>query len=234
MNAQIVRIGDDIVAFHAVVTDVGVTLIDAGLPADLKALAGALAQHGRSVSDVVGIVLTHGDSDHIGIAEELRAEHGVRVFVHEADADRARGGKKPKVSAGGFSLGPALTFFWRALRRGGLRAKYLSEVETFASGETLPLPGSPEIIGMPGHSPGSVAVRISEAGALFLGDAVTTRHVMTGAEGVAPAPFTDDPATAAASLQALRDLPETRIFPGHGPEFTGTMRELLGHLTQPR
>ena len=37
------------------------------------------------------MILTHGDTDHVGFAERLRRDHGVPVFAHEADAPRARG-----------------------------------------------------------------------------------------------------------------------------------------------
>lgn len=87
------RIGNDLVALHLVVTDDGITVIDAGLPGHWRAFRAELAALGRTLSDVRGVVLTHGDSDHIGFAERLRRETGVPVYVHEADADRARGAK---------------------------------------------------------------------------------------------------------------------------------------------
>ena len=43
------------------------------------------------LDDVRAIVLTHGDTDHIGFAERLRRERGIPVFVHGLDANRARG-----------------------------------------------------------------------------------------------------------------------------------------------
>ncbi|MFC4139666.1 MULTISPECIES: MBL fold metallo-hydrolase [unclassified Microbacterium] len=230
MNVEILRIGDDLVAMHAVVTDAGVTLVDAGLPGDRKALERALRAAGRELSDIRGVVLTHGDSDHIGVAEWLRAEHGVTVHVHEADAARARGEEKSHAPGGAWRLGPVLRFLAGGIQRGALRTVRIGEVHAFRDGDVIDLPGAPEIIGLPGHSPGSVAIRIPSAHALFLGDAVTTRNVLTGVEAVGLGPFSDDPHQTPQSLDRLRGLPETRLFPGHGPEFRGTADQLIGAL----
>jgi glyoxylase-like metal-dependent hydrolase (beta-lactamase superfamily II) len=230
MNARIIRIGDDLVAMHAIVTDDGVTLVDAGLPGDRRLLARALQAAGSGIDDIRGVVLTHGDSDHIGVAEWLRAEHGVPVHVHEADAARARGAEKSHAPGGTWRFGATMRFLITGMRRGALRTHPLAQVTTFRDGDVLDLPGRPEIIALPGHSAGSVAVRVPAADAIFLGDAVTTRNVLTGAVGVAVAPFSDAPEQTPSGLERLRGLPETRLFPGHGPEFTGTADRLIAAL----
>ncbi|MEU4579004.1 MBL fold metallo-hydrolase [Nonomuraea sp. NPDC023979] len=210
------RLGNDVVACYLVDTDEGITLIDAGLPGHWRELQRELRSLGKSVDDIRGLVLTHGDSDHIGFAERLRSEHGVPVFVHAADAARTRTGEKPKTAWGPMRLGPTLGFFGYAIRKNGLRTRYVSEVTTIADGDVLDLPGNPVIVGMPGHSPGSVAVHVPIADALFVGDALTTRHVLTGRGGPQPAPFTDDPAEALSSLDRISGLPASWVLPGHG------------------
>ncbi|MCJ1706471.1 MBL fold metallo-hydrolase [Microbacterium sp. VKM Ac-2923] len=82
--------------------------------------------------------------------------------------------------------------------------------------------GSPRIVGMPGHSPGSIAVHSPAVRAVFVGDALTTRHVLTGRTGPGPAPFTDDPIEALASLSRIADLDADWVLPGHGPSFHGS------------
>ncbi|MEV4224936.1 MBL fold metallo-hydrolase [Nonomuraea sp. NPDC049725] len=216
LAAHLHRLGNDVVACYLVDTDEGITLIDAGLPGHWRDLQAELRSLGKSVDDIRGLVLTHGDSDHIGFAERLRSEHGVPVFVHAADAARTRTGEKPKTAWGPMRLGPTLGFFGYAIRKNGLRTRYVSEVTTIADGDVLDLPGSPVIVGMPGHSPGSVAVHVPIADALFVGDALTTRHVLTGREGPQAAPFTDDPATALSSLNRITGLPASWVLPGHG------------------
>ncbi|HEX5729134.1 MBL fold metallo-hydrolase [Microbacterium sp.] len=216
------RIGNDIVAAYVVEAPEGITVIDAGLPGHWRDLRAEVAAMGRSLHDIRGVVLTHGDSDHLGFAERLRADHGVPVYVHAADADRAGGGDKPKVAMGPMRLGATMGFFAYALRKGGVRTRYVSEVIEVADGDVLPLPGSPVVIGMPGHSPGSIAVHVPFVDAVFVGDALTTRHVLTGRRGIQPAPFTDEPAVALDSLDRLSDIHASWILPGHGAPWRGS------------
>jgi glyoxylase-like metal-dependent hydrolase (beta-lactamase superfamily II) len=215
------RIGNDIVAAYLIVAPDGITLVDAGLPGLYRDLRAELAGIDRSLDDIRGVVLTHGDSDHVGFAERLRRENGVPVFVHAADADRARGGDKPKAVMGPFRAGPLLGFAVYGLRN-GMRPRWLTEVHEIADGAVLDLPGTPRIVAMPGHSLGSVAVHSPLVRAVFVGDALTTRHVLTGRTGPGPAPFTDDPAQALASLDRLAAIDADWVLPGHGSPFRGS------------
>ena len=79
--------GSTLVNSYLVADASGVTLIDAGLPGYWNQLPAELAAMGRSIDDVRGVVLTHGDTDHVGFAERLCGrERGVPVYVHAADA----------------------------------------------------------------------------------------------------------------------------------------------------
>ena len=219
------RLGNDIVASYLIDTPEGITLIDAGLPGHWRDLQRTLTDIGRPISDIKGLVLTHGDSDHVGFAERLRREHGVPIFVHAADSVRARTGEKPKTPMGPSRLGPMLRFAAYGLRKNAWRTHHVLEVTEIADGDVLDLPGSPVVIGMPGHSPGSIAVHIPLADAVFVGDALTTRHVLTGRAGAQPAPFTDEPAEALASLDRLASVDASWVLPGHGAPFRGLPAE---------
>ena len=215
------RIGNDIVAAYLVDTADGVTIIDAGLPGHWRELVAELTAMGRSLADVRGLVLTHGDADHVGFAERLRRDHGVPVFVHPADADRAKGGAKPANAKQSMRIGPLLRFLGYTLGKNGIRTTWLRETVDANDGDVLDLPGAPRIISLPGHSPGSIAVHVPDADAVFVGDALTTRDVLTGQTGPRPAPFTDEPAEAIASLRRLLPTGATWVLPGHGAPWNG-------------
>ena len=226
------RIGNDVIAVYLVDAPEGVTVIDAGLAGQWKEFMAELTAMGRSVDDVRGVVLTHGDSDHIGFAERLRRDHGVPIFVHEADAARARGEVSTKPEWGHLKVGATARFLWYALRKNGLRTTPVAEVVEVHDGDVLDLPAAPRVIGMPGHSPGSIAVHVPAVDAVFVGDALTTRHVLTGERGPQPAPFTDDPHEAMASLQRLVGLGATWVLPGHGTPWNGGVDEAVREVTQ--
>lgn len=216
------RVGSDIVALYLVGDETGVTVIDAGLPGHWQELVDELESMGRSLDDIKGLILTHGDSDHLGIADRLRSEHGVPVYVHGDDAPQARGeAPKQNPAWGRFRVGPTLGFLWYAGRRGGMKVPPVSEVIELSGDGSLQLPGKPEIIHIPGHSPGSIAIHIRSVKALFVGDALTTRHVLTGVEGPQPAPFTLDKELAHESLGRLESLDVDWVLPGHGPPWPG-------------
>jgi glyoxylase-like metal-dependent hydrolase (beta-lactamase superfamily II) len=221
------RVGNEIVACYLVADEDGITLIDAGIRGQWRALVSEVTAMGRTLSDIRGVVLTHGDEDHIGFAERLRADYGVPVWIHESDAGRARGERKPSTGWGRYRLRPLLGFLWYTARRGGLKTTYLKDVRTFTGEETLDLPGRPRIIALPGHSPGSVAVHVPAVDALFVGDAMTTRNVLTGQEGPGPAPFTDDPTLATSSFASLDGLDVHWLLPGHGSPWEKGVSEAI-------
>ena len=222
------RIGSDTVNSYLVVGEGGVTIIDAGLPRYWKLLKSELARLGMTLDDVRALILTHGDTDHIGFAAQLHREKGIPAYLHPADADRARlEVKKPRSSWGPVKAAPLIGFLWYTVREGGLRVKAVGELRPADDGQVLDVPGKPRIIHVPGHTPGSVAVHVPAVDALFIGDTMTTRNVLTGATGPKPAPFTLEPRQALASLGRLDGIDATWVLPGHGPAWDGGVAEAV-------
>lgn len=230
LAAGLHRVGSDIVACYLVDDETGLTLVDTGMPGNYRDLQAEMERLGRPLSDIRGVILTHGDPDHTGFAERLRRETSVPVYVHEADAARARGEVKKQVKWGKVRVGPLLRFMAYGMRRGGLSASPVSEVQAVTDGQVLDLPGSPRIIHIPGHTPGSAAVWFESIGALMVGDALTTGHVLTGEQGPRPAPFTMDPGMAMESLSRIEQLPVRWLLPGHGASWQGDVREAVAQI----
>ena len=222
------RVGSDLVNSYLIVEQDGVTIIDAGLPGYWKLLQAELAALGKSLDDVRALVLTHGDTDHIGFAARLHRETGIAAYIHQADVDRARlKVKKPRSGWGPVKIGPLSRFLWYSTRHGGLRIRPATGLQAVADNDVLDVPGSPRIIHTPGHTPGSIAVHVPDLDALFLGDTMTTRNVLTGATGPKPAPFTLEPQQAVASLDRLEGVNATWLLPGHGPAWDGGVPEAV-------
>jgi glyoxylase-like metal-dependent hydrolase (beta-lactamase superfamily II) len=68
---------------------------------------------------------------------------------------------------------------------------------------------------------------VPEADAMFVGDGLTTRHVLTGQRGPQPAPFTDDREQALASLDRLGEVQAKWVLPGHGTPWNGGVQEAV-------
>jgi glyoxylase-like metal-dependent hydrolase (beta-lactamase superfamily II) len=147
------------------------------------------------------------------------------VWIHEADADVAKGGK-PGKNDGKVSAYLLRAEFYRSafslVRRGGRKMIPIEEVSTFADGETLDVPGRPRVALAPGHTPGSAALFLEARRLLLTGDVLVTRNPLTGRVGpqIMPSGFNRDTAQALRSLDVIDAIPADILLPGHGEPWT--------------
>lgn len=230
------RLGSSSLVNSYLVEDAGtITVIDAGLSGHWNDLLRELEAMGRAPRDIKALLLTHGDVDHVGFAERLRSEYSVPVYVGAADAAEARGEvPKPAAPRDPIRIAPLVGFMIYGLTHGGLRRTSVKEVTPIAGQTVLDVPGSPVVIPLPGHTPGSVAYHLPSVDAIFMGDAMTTRSVTTGIVGPALGPFTVDPAAAAASLDALDGIAANWVLPGHGDPWTEGLPEAVRRIRRSR
>lgn len=195
-----------------------VTLIDTGAPGSDTEILTALPGLER-------IVLTHGHVDHTGSAAALRDATGAPVVAGAGDAAVIRGEaampapvfedwERPiheRVSADLPDVAPPVTV--------------LHELH---DGDVLDFGGGAQVLAIPGHTEGSIAIHLPQHGVLFTGDTIAdVGTVMLGA-------FNQDKARTVASVRRLAALDvETACF-GHGdPIASGAgarIREMAGQL----
>jgi glyoxylase-like metal-dependent hydrolase (beta-lactamase superfamily II) len=219
------RLGSELVNFYVVEEDGRFTLVDAGLPKFHDQVPQAVGDLGR----IEAIVLTHAHGDHVGVAERLRTEANIPVYVHTADEDLARTAKQPKRDG---SILPHLIrpAAWKMIRHiaanGGAKPNRIGAVTTFTDGEVLDVPGRPQVIATPGHTHGHVALHFAGRGALFAGDEIVTYHALTGRRGprIQPSAFNVSTAQVLQSLDRLEGIEADVLLFGHGEPWTGGAR----------
>jgi glyoxylase-like metal-dependent hydrolase (beta-lactamase superfamily II) len=214
--------------------DTGLTVIDTGVPNSASAILQAVEALGRSPSDVKEIVLTHYHYDHRGSAAELAARTGATVVAHVAEA--------PFISGTRPQIPPSLTDFERPIAEGvlarmapdvlataGGQPRSLDElgrammaarsVQPVAVGRTVQdgdgVHGGGQIVHIPGHTPGSIALLVPALGVLFTGDTLASHegHLIPGV-------FNVDPVELARSIQKLAQLEVNVACFGHGDPVT--------------
>ena len=174
----------------------GVVLVDAGLDEAAPDIIAALQRKGLGPESVRGILITHGHADHFGGAA---AFPNARVFAHSADIPFIRGEKKPE------------GVFGSIFSKFSSRKKPPEKLEPLPASATITVDGIAfGIIGLPGHSPGSVAYLLGDI--LFSGDALMGK----GDSVMVPNSFTSsNPEQSRQVLKTLLNVPFDIIANGH-------------------
>jgi glyoxylase-like metal-dependent hydrolase (beta-lactamase superfamily II) len=187
------------------------TLIDTGAVGSRNHVAAL-------VSGLELIVLTHCHTDHCGSAAELRDWSGARVVAGAGDVDIIRGERPAPF--------PVLEDWERPIYEQvsvGLPwvAPAVPVDDELAGGEVLDFGGGAEVIAIPGHTEGSIAVYLPAHRALFTGDTVANVGQLT--LGV----FNQDRAATVASFKRLAELDVEVACFGHGEPIVSGAGERL-------
>ena len=210
------------------VGDDEVALIDTGYPSDIDLVLESIDRAGGTGLPISTALITHGHSDHLGSARELRRRFNTTVLAPVNELPNVRRQVTEQITFA--DVLPKLwrprvaTWLWRAVRAGGLKevgvvdAQSVGDSPLIVAGHTVvPIP-------TPGHSTGHTAYHLLEAGAVATGDAIVTAHPTSRVQGpqLLPDMFHANPARARSALASIARVSASTILPGHGPLLHGS------------
>jgi glyoxylase-like metal-dependent hydrolase (beta-lactamase superfamily II) len=197
------------IANFYIIADARPVVVDTGNPGNTALILSELAALGFAPKDLALILLTHGHLDHLGSADELRRATGAPVALHRADLEMVRSGYQPLRPTG---------LDGRLLKRYFPTNFQSLEPDIVLTGEgNLHSYGvEADILETPGHTPGSLSVRLSD-GQCLIADLV--RGSFIAQNRPARHLFAEDMNRVQRSIGKLLTLPVTRLHPGHGHAF---------------
>ncbi|MEX1038441.1 MAG: MBL fold metallo-hydrolase [Acidimicrobiia bacterium] len=149
--------------------DLGLTLIDAGLPKHAEALEQDIRTIGRQPSDLSRILITHAHPDHLGSAKHLAA-NGALIGIHPDDAEVARSGEIGRTMQPGPGLLNGILF--RLVIRKRAEWPAFEPDDALTDGQVLDIAGGIQVLHTPGHTAGHVSLLWrKDRGLLITGDA---------------------------------------------------------------
>jgi glyoxylase-like metal-dependent hydrolase (beta-lactamase superfamily II) len=184
-------------------------LVDSGFSDKRSDLEKQLESAGCSPGNLTLIVVTHGDFDHIGNCAYLREKFGAKIAMHYDDSGMAERGdmfwnrKKANI---------LIRILVNAIFRLKKSDRFKPDVYV-EDGYDLSAYGlDAKVLHIPGHSKGSIGI-LTAGGDLFCGDLIRNMGKP------ALSSLMDDPAAANASVEKLKKLQITTVYPGHGKPF---------------
>lgn len=201
----------------------GVTIIDAGYPADTTAVLDSVRQIGHALDDIAAVLLTHAHLDHIGAIPTLVERAGVAVYTGEQEVPHAKREYLQQITAP--EMLQQLTTrrgAWWVMRTARAVAGHIGmRVPTAQAADPAvlaALPGGFVAIPTPGHTDGRTAYLMPSEGVLFSGDALVTGHSLLPGPGpqLLPKVFNHNQTRTQASVHALAIEQAHILVPGHG------------------
>ena len=201
----------------------GYLLIDGGYPADRDLVLESIRQIGLEPADAKAMLITHGHVDHTGSAAYFSRTFGTPILCSPEELAHVQGKEKHQVT-----FGQVIIRAWRprvfrwllhVIKAKALQAEPATRAEAWTPERLQNLPGQPEAILLPGHTPGNAAILIPGAQTIAVGDTFASGHPISTQSGpqMLHRMYHSDPETALAAARSLSTIQANVILPGHGP-----------------
>jgi glyoxylase-like metal-dependent hydrolase (beta-lactamase superfamily II) len=194
----------------------GLTLIDTGMRKKANALIAEIETTEYAFTDLKQIVLTHCHADHTGNVAELVRRTRAKVIAHQAEVPYILQ-QQPL---------PFSSFLQYALF-GIMDRVFKTHIERvdkkFADGDIIDALGGLQVIHVPGHTPGSMALYQPERRIMFFGDILFNERTLH----IAPKIFNVDTPKVAEAARKLASYDIDIACFGHGEPFVENAGERI-------
>ena len=204
--------------------DGGLTLIDAGMPGDAPKILAFLDKLGQGRLD--RIIATHGDIDHIGGLAAVQAASGARIICHAVEKAVVEG--RAKRVMGDSLLARAYGPLFDVVTRTFLRYRPASQVDELVLDKQMLVEGL-QVVHVPGHTAGQIALFEPQRGILIAADALNNRQDKLGLPPAIATPHMEIAQDSIRKLAALKGI-QIVCF-GHGVPITQNAAERLAAFT---
>jgi glyoxylase-like metal-dependent hydrolase (beta-lactamase superfamily II)/ADP-ribose pyrophosphatase YjhB (NUDIX family) len=191
------------------------SLVDTGVPGSADAILAAIGVLGHAPQDLREIILTHFHYDHTGATADLAQRSGAQVLAHVDEApiiERQQLPPKPRLTALERPLAEMLSIDIANLP--GPQPEGVHVHRPVRDGDVTA--GGGQIVSIPGHTRGSIAVLLPERRVLFTGDSIASIEA-------APivGPFNMSPTEAVEAVRKQARLEFDIACVGHGRPVVG-------------
>jgi glyoxylase-like metal-dependent hydrolase (beta-lactamase superfamily II) len=216
--------------------ETGFMIIDSGYPSDRPLVLESIRHLGLRPADARAMLITHGHVDHTGSAAYFSETYGTPILCAPEELAHVQGREKHQVTFGQVAVRAwrPRVFRWMAhvIKAGALKAKPATEARAWSAETLKKLPGKPEAVLLPGHTPGNVAILFPEAGAIAVGDSFVSGHPLSRVRGpqMLHPMFHSDPVKALAATHRLDGIDASVVMPGHGAVLPMPLADALAAL----